>query len=175
MTRTEAAWVWGVLERRFPVRGEHLVALPLSLAETYAALAEILINSTTFGEYVLRCQIAGPAVETLGAWFAAEDEDFDLPDADAPFDIYAIPGANDGDFPPYPEAAMSTHLPARLRGLFGELHEPMFNEANLFVALDELELVEHAFRSEGIRLTRQPELFEAMQRLIHVIEGPSQG
>lgn len=91
-----------------------------------------------------------------------EDDASRVPGDDEPFDLCAIPGVEDGDWPLYPPFAMLQWMPTRIIRAHGEIVQSVLNGPMLRIGEEQEQQVVAALEAEGYVCMRDEEIADRM-------------
>ncbi|MBY6350823.1 MULTISPECIES: hypothetical protein [Rhodococcoides] len=128
-----------------------LIFIPRARAEQLASLRS---DFATWGD-AKRC--LGPdAWAVVVEQFAAGESE--VPADDEPYDLDAVPGHADGDWPAWPARDMLRDVPASVCEMFGRVEGSVHNGSYLHLNLVDEDKILEALRSHGWTCTRDDTL-----------------
>lgn len=130
------------------VAGEWVVAMPESRFHGFKAMRAIEANGGTWRDL----REAAPSLWSEEIECRFDDED-DLPSDDEPFNMYHVPGAEDGDWPFF-MADMLEWVPKEIQQSVCEIYDTALNGPYLHIEPTDVERFMEALQNYGFECSR---------------------
>ncbi|MBY6706224.1 hypothetical protein HQ308_05360 [Rhodococcus sp. BP-241] len=128
-----------------------LIFLRRELADELVSLRS---GFATWGE--ARANLAAKPWEDIKSRFSDAEED--MPRDSEDFDLEAVPGVSDGDWPAWPAALMIQEIPSSVTNEFGSVEDSVFNGQFLQLKSDDEAEIVRALESHGWTCGRDDDL-----------------
>lgn len=134
-------------------RPSDLVFLPHAQAEHLASIFLAICGAETWGE--LRGAMSTEADAELLAWLESNGwRKTRKPQNDDPFDLDAVPGVVEGDWPPWPDQLHLAWMPQDIVKAYGDIEQSVHNGAFVAFSAEKEQLVVGALKEHGYHVER---------------------